>query len=199
MPTGGVLLRDTLVPLFKNLIADLGEIGTAWFIFNMKLLRDSIILCNTVSCLNVYLPCSDTNENVCEYYRFNNVTRSTESALNGGFNESIRELELESNVTNICGNVDEEWTEVDEFENSSKKVRTFEESLLIPNGADSNDSLFYLIYNAIYFLKSGKTKKCSDGEIEEVIDSDSYRQSNIEEEYLQLDLKIYIFKLMKYY
>ena len=64
----------------------------------MKLLRDSIILCNTVSCLNVYVPCSDTNENVCKYYRFNNVTRSTESASNGGFNESTRELELELKV-----------------------------------------------------------------------------------------------------
>ena len=39
----------------------LGEIGTACFIFKMKLLRDSMILCITVSCLNVYLPCcSDT-------------------------------------------------------------------------------------------------------------------------------------------
>ena len=54
-------MRDTLVPFFTNLMADLGEIGTACFTFKMKLLRDSIILCNTVSCLNVYLPCcSDT-------------------------------------------------------------------------------------------------------------------------------------------
>ena len=61
MPTGGVLLRDTLVPFFTNLMDDLGEIGTSYFTFKMKLLRDSIILCNTVSCLNVYLPCcSDT-------------------------------------------------------------------------------------------------------------------------------------------
>ena len=54
-------MHNTLVPFFKNLVDDLGEIGTACFIFKMKLLRDSIILCNTVSCLNVYLPCcSDT-------------------------------------------------------------------------------------------------------------------------------------------
>ena len=61
MPTEGVLLHHTLVPFLTNLMDDLGEIGTACFIFNMKLLRDSIILCNTVSCLNVDLPCcSDT-------------------------------------------------------------------------------------------------------------------------------------------
>ena len=61
MPTGGVLLRDTLVPFFTNLMDDLGEIGPTCFIFKMKLLRDPIILCHTVSCLNVYLPCcSDT-------------------------------------------------------------------------------------------------------------------------------------------
>ena len=40
---------------------NLGEIGTACFIFKMKLSRDSIILRKIVSCLNVYLPCcSDT-------------------------------------------------------------------------------------------------------------------------------------------
>ena len=61
MPTGGVLLCGTLVPFFTNLMNDLGEIGTVCFIFKMKLLRDSMILCKTVSCLNVYLPCcSDT-------------------------------------------------------------------------------------------------------------------------------------------
>ena len=58
MPTGGVLLGGTLVPFFTNLMDDLGEIGTACFIFKMKLLRDSMILRKTVSCLNVYLPCS---------------------------------------------------------------------------------------------------------------------------------------------
>ena len=49
------------VPFFINLMDDLGEIGTACFKFKMKPLRDSMILCKTVSCLNVYLPCcSDT-------------------------------------------------------------------------------------------------------------------------------------------
>ena len=61
MPTGGVLLCGTLVPFFTNLMNDLGEIGIACFKFKMKLLRDSMILRKTVSCLNVYLPCcSDT-------------------------------------------------------------------------------------------------------------------------------------------
>ena len=51
----------TLVPFFTNLMNDLGEIGTACFIFKMKVLRDSMIFRKTVSCLNVYLPCcSDT-------------------------------------------------------------------------------------------------------------------------------------------
>ena len=51
MPAGGVLLCGTLVPLFTNLMNDLGEIGTACFIFKIKLLRDSMILCKRVSCL----------------------------------------------------------------------------------------------------------------------------------------------------
>ena len=54
-------MRGTLVTFFTNLLDDSGEIGTACFIFIMKLLRDSMTLSKTVSCLNVYLPCcSDT-------------------------------------------------------------------------------------------------------------------------------------------
>ena len=61
MPTGGVLLRGTLVHFFTYLMDDLAEIGTVCFTFKMKLLRDSMILRKTVSCLNVYLSCcSDT-------------------------------------------------------------------------------------------------------------------------------------------
>ena len=61
MPTEEIFLCGTLVPFFTKLMDGLGEIGTAYFIFKMKLLRDSIILCNTVPCLNVYFPCcSDT-------------------------------------------------------------------------------------------------------------------------------------------
>ena len=50
-------MRRTLVPFFSDFMDDLEEIRTACFIFKMKLLRDSTILCKTVSCLNVYLPC----------------------------------------------------------------------------------------------------------------------------------------------
>ena len=57
MITGGVYLQDTLAPFCTNLMDDSGDIGTGWFIFKMKHLRDSIVLCKTVSCLNVYLPC----------------------------------------------------------------------------------------------------------------------------------------------
>ena len=131
---------------------------------------------------------SETNENVWEYYRFNSITRSTESALNDAFNESIRELELENDVTKFCKSSDKELPEVDKFENSTKKVRTFEESLLFPNEVDSDNSLFYSIRYAMHFLKSSKTNKCIDEEIEEVIGSDLYRQLNNEKEYLQLDM-----------
>ena len=61
MPTGEVLLPGTLVPILTDLKDDFGEIGAACFILKMKLLRDLMILCKTVSCLNVYLTCcSDT-------------------------------------------------------------------------------------------------------------------------------------------
>ena len=42
MPTGGVLLRDTFAPFSTNIIDDLAEIGTASFIFEMKVWRASM-------------------------------------------------------------------------------------------------------------------------------------------------------------
>lgn len=60
--------------------------------------------------------------------------------------------------------------EVDEFENSNEKVSKFEESLLIPNEKDSNDSVFYSIYFAVHLqYKSGKIDICDNKEIEEII------------------------------
>ena len=46
---------------FRNFIDDLAEMGIASFIFKMNILRASITLCKTVSCLNVYLPCCSNN------------------------------------------------------------------------------------------------------------------------------------------
>ena len=42
MPNGGVLLQDTFAPFFTNIIDDLVEIGTASFVFEMKVWRASM-------------------------------------------------------------------------------------------------------------------------------------------------------------
>ena len=58
MPTEGVLLCGNFAPFFTNFIDDLAEIDTASFIFEIKVLRTLITWCNTLSCLNAYLPWS---------------------------------------------------------------------------------------------------------------------------------------------
>ena len=131
---------------------------------------------------------SEANENVCESYRFDNAARSTESALEYAFIRSSRDLEVESDVINFYENSDNESPEVDEFENSNKKVSKIANSLLIPNGQDSNDSLLYSICYVVHFLKSGIIDTCDDKEMEEIIASDLYDQLNDEKEHLQLDL-----------
>ena len=47
MPTGVVLLC-TLAPFFTNLMDELGETATPYFMLKMKLLRDSMMLCKIV-------------------------------------------------------------------------------------------------------------------------------------------------------
>ena len=61
MHDGGLLLRGTFTPFFRNFIDVLAEIGTASLIFEMKVLRAAITWRKTVSWLNGYLPrSSDT-------------------------------------------------------------------------------------------------------------------------------------------
>ena len=101
------------------------------------------------------------------------------------------EFELENDVINFCKNSVSELPEVDDFENSSKKINKTKESLLIPNGQNSNNSnglVFYSIGYAVRFLKSGKIDTCGHKKIEEIIGSDLYNQLSNKKEYLELDL-----------
>ena len=77
---------------------------------------------------------SDMSDNVCNYYRFENVIRSVENALEDPIIESSTDLENSNDVSNFCNNSDEEVVEIDDFERSNEKVNKFEESLLIPHG-----------------------------------------------------------------
>ena len=56
MPTGELLWQGTFAPFFINLIDLLTQIGTASFIFEMKVCRAAMPWHKTVSCRNGYLP-----------------------------------------------------------------------------------------------------------------------------------------------
>lgn len=94
--------------------------------------------------------------NVCDYYRFENFTRSIENALEDAIIESSADLENSNGVSNFCDNSDEEVVAIDYFERSNEKVNKFEESLLIPHGQDLVDSLSYSICSAVHFLNPEK-------------------------------------------
>lgn len=72
--------------------------------------------------LSSFIGDSETNENVFKNYRLDNVTQSVESALEDAFIQSSRELDFENDIINFCENSDNELSEVDEFENSHKKL-----------------------------------------------------------------------------
>ena len=124
------------------------------------------------------------SDNVCDYYRFENVIRSVGNTLEDAFIESSKDLENNNDVSNFCGNSNEEVVEIDDFERSNKKVNKFEESLLIPHGQDLVDSLFYSICFAVRFFKSDKSDWFDDSEIEEVLGPDLYNQLCDEKNFL---------------
>ena len=115
---------------------------------------------------------------------FDNVTRSAENALEDAFINNLNDLEN----SNFCENSDNKLPEVGEFEKSNETVNKFDESLIIANGGDSTDLLFYLLCYAVRFFKSDKINACDDKEIEQIIGSDLYNEVNDKKEHLQLDL-----------
>ena len=90
------------------------------------------------------------SDNVCDYYRFKNVTRSVQNALEDAFIESSADLK-NSNHISICDNSDEEVVKVDDSERSNEKENKFDKSLLIHHGQDLVDSLLYSIFFAVPF------------------------------------------------
>ena len=106
-------------------------------------------------------------------------------ALEYAFIESSAFLENSKNVSNFYDHSDREKVEIDVFERSNETLNKFGESLLIPHGLDSVDSLFHSICFAVSFLKSVKSYWC---EIEEALCSDVHSQLCDEKDFLQLDL-----------
>ena len=56
MPTGELLWQGTFAPFFINVIDLLAQIGTASFIFEMKVFKAAMPWRKTLSCRNGYLP-----------------------------------------------------------------------------------------------------------------------------------------------
>ena len=89
---------------------------------------------------NDFIYDSEVPNNVCEYYRFENVTHSAENALEDAYLKSRADLENSNDVSNFCCNSDEEVAEIDNFECSNEKVNKFKVSLLISHRQESTDS-----------------------------------------------------------
>ena len=79
---------------------------------------------------------------------FDNVTRSAENALEDAFINNLNDLEN----SNFCENSDNKLPEVGEFEKSNETVNKFDESLIIANGGDSTDLLFFCYVMQYVFL-----------------------------------------------
>ena len=132
------------------------------------------------------------SDNVCDYYRFKNVTRSVQNALEDAFIESSADLKNSNHISIFCDNSDEEVVKVDDSERSNEKENKFDKSLLIHHGQDLVDSLLYSIFFAVPFWKSKNL--CSDNEIVEVLSSDLYNQLCNEEDFFQLVLAYHKFE-----
>ena len=63
---------------------------------------------------NNFIDDSEVPNKVCEYYRFENVTRSAEKVLEDL--QSSVDLENSNDISNFCYNSDEEVAEIDNFE-----------------------------------------------------------------------------------
>ena len=93
---------------------------------------------------------SETDNNPSDYYGLTNIRRSISDAENDAFFGSYIEEFLDENVEarNYCLTYeDEEQTE--DFSQIGQKIDGFRKTLLIPEGKDSENSLFYAFYYAV--------------------------------------------------
>lgn len=93
---------------------------------------------------------SETDNNPSDYYGLTNIRRSISDAEDDAFFGSDIEEFLDENVEarNYCLTYeDEEQTE--DFSQIGQKIDGFRKTLLIPEGKDSENSLFYAFYYAV--------------------------------------------------
>ena len=89
------------------------------------------------------------NESDNFYPYFTNVSRSYDDAMRDF--ENVDNLEARNYLDS-----DEKKEEIDEFANFESKVISFKESLIIPQGLENPDSIFYSI---LYAIRNKKTDK----------------------------------------
>ena len=82
------------------------------------------------------------------------------------------------------------YKEEDVFHSDSKKkeIDNLKETLLIPNGKDSIDFLFYALCYAVRYKKVKKTEKCSDEELKNDLPNDLFVSLDSIRTQLVLDL-----------
>ena len=93
---------------------------------------------------------SETDNNPSDYYGLTNIRRSISDAEDDAFfGSDIEEFLVESvEARNYCLTYeDEEQTE--DFSQIGQKIDGFRKTLLIPEGKDSENSLFYAFYYAV--------------------------------------------------
>ena len=86
---------------------------------------------------------NDFNESVETYYAFKNVNRRLEDAMQ----DSFIDFDYSQEANNYCSDdYDPSNDVIDEFKDSSKKDNNFRSALLILQGLENKDLLFFLPY-----------------------------------------------------
>lgn len=98
--------------------------------------------------LDSFIDDSAPNDNLSDYYGFNNAARLVSSTEEHAFEESDVKKFLGNNVEvrNYCVNSEDDMQEEEDiFADTSKKIEELKKTFQIPNGNVSEDSFLYAI------------------------------------------------------
>ena len=127
---------------------------------------------------------------VADYYAFTNVTRGYDEAVE----DSLSDFDYDQEPNNYCDD-NEVDLPIDDFKDHKKKIDSFKETLINPQGENNLDTFFYVILYTIRYQLTQKTEPCVDeDEIKEDIGAEIFDEMFQLKDKLRLDLDILNFE-----
>ena len=107
---------------------------------------------------NEFIDDTEFDESVEEHYAFTNVTRNYTEAVEDSFSD----FGFDQEPNNYCNENEVHDLPIDDFKDYKKKIDSFTETLINPQGLNNKDSFYYSILFTIRYQLTDKIQPCAN-------------------------------------